>query len=168
MRKIIKYTALMTLGLTIAPAYSSLSENCTILASSISKKKLKKVNKEMKAYLQEDQGFAEGTLDENGNPTDNGTPNPEFDYATYVKKIKINETMQADVYYNSKITDLTVAEVDEISSKVQGMITACLVENNRISDKEAVEGTFVSFYYGKNAIGHSKLSNYKEFKWYTE
>ena len=76
--------------------------------------------------------------------------------------------MQADVYYNSKITDLTVAEVDEISSKVQGMITACLVENNRISDKEAVEGTFVSFYYGKNAIGHSKLSNYKEFKWYTE
>ena len=168
MRKIIKYTALMTLGLTIAPAFSSLSENYTILASSISKKKLKKVNKEMKAYLQEDQGFAEGTLDENGNPTDNGTPNPEFDYATYVKKIKINETMQADVYYNTNITDPTVAEVNEISSKDQGMITACLVENNRISDKEAVEGTFVSFYYGKNAIGHSKLSNYKEFKWYTE
>ncbi|MGI1827430.1 hypothetical protein [Ligilactobacillus salivarius] len=48
------------------------------------------------------------------------------------------------------------------------MITSCLVENNRISDKEAVEGTFVSFYYSKNAIGHSKLSNYKEFKWYTE
>ena len=85
MRKIIKYTALMTLGLTIAPAYSSLSESYTISASSVSKKKLKKVNKEMKAYLQEDQGFAEGTLDENGNPTDNGTPNPEFDYATYVK-----------------------------------------------------------------------------------
>lgn len=168
MKKIIKYTALMTLGLTIAPAYSSLSENYTISASSISKKKLKKVNKEMKAYLQEDQGFAEGTLDENGNPTDNGTPNPEFDYATYVKKIELNETLQAKVYYNSKIADLSVAEANEISSKVQGMITACLVENNRISDDEAIEGTFVTFYYGKNAIGHSKLTNYKEFKWYTK
>ncbi|TXJ78227.1 hypothetical protein FGO85_01345 [Ligilactobacillus salivarius] len=168
MRKIIKYTALMTLGLTIAPAYSSLSENYTISASSISKKKLKKVNKEMKAYLQEDQGFAEGTLDENGNPTDNGTPNPEFNYATYVQKIKITETKQAKVYYNSKITDLTVDELDEVSSKVQGMITACLVENKYISDEQAVDGTFLTFYYGKNAIGHSKLSNYKEFKWYTK
>ncbi|MYV21541.1 hypothetical protein FYN05_06960 [Lactobacillus salivarius] len=168
MRKIIKYTALMTLGLTIAPAYSSLSESYTISASSVSKKKLKKVNKEMKAYLQEDQGFAEGTLDENGNPTDNGTPNPEFDYATYVKKIKISETMQAKVYYNSKITDLTVDELDEVSSKVQGMITACLVENKHISDEQAVDGTFLTFYYGNNAIGHSRLTNYKEFKWYTK
>lgn len=33
-----KYTALMTLGLTISPAYSSLSENYTISSSSISKK----------------------------------------------------------------------------------------------------------------------------------
>ncbi|NME23898.1 hypothetical protein HF867_03145 [Lactobacillus salivarius] len=168
MRKIIKYTALMTLGLTIAPAYSSLSENYVISANTLSNKKLKKANKEMKAYLKQNQGFAEGTLDENGNPTDNGTPNSEFDYATYVKKIKITETKQAKVYYNSKITDLTVDELDEVSSKVQGMITACLVENKHISDEQAVDGTFLTFYYGKNAIGHSRLTNYKEFKWYTK
>lgn len=86
MKKIITYTALMTLGLTIAPAYSSLGENYVISANTLSNKKLKKANKEMKAYLKQNQGFAEGTLDENGNPTDNGTPNSEFDYATYVKK----------------------------------------------------------------------------------
>lgn len=33
MKKIITYTALMTLGLTIAPAYSSLSENYVISAN---------------------------------------------------------------------------------------------------------------------------------------
>lgn len=166
MKKIIRYTALMTLGLTITPAYSSLSENYTISANTLSKKKLKQVNKEMKAYLKQNQGFAEGTLDENGNPTTNGTPNPDFEFATYVDKIKINKSKQANVYFNAKITDLSLDELDEISTKVSSMINGCLMENGRITNDEYKQGTFLSFYYGKKAIGHSKLSNYKTFKWY--
>lgn len=166
MKKIIRYTALMTLGLTITPAYSSLSENYTISANTLSKKKLKQVNKEMKAYLKQNQGFTEGTLDENGNPTTNGTPNPDFEFATYVDKIKINKSKQANVYFNAKITDLSLDELDEISTKVSSMINGCLMENGRITNDEYKQGTFLSFYYGKKAIGHSKLSNYKTFKWY--
>lgn len=152
--------AVETLNYTLTP---------TIQADDyLSKKKVKAVNKELKKYLKENKGFAEGTLDENGNPTTNGTPNPDFDYATYVDKITINKSKQANVYFNAKITDLSLDELDEISTRVSSMINGCLMENGRITNDEYKQGTFLSFYYGKKAIGHSKLSNYKTFKWYVK
>ncbi|WP_049164781.1 hypothetical protein [Ligilactobacillus salivarius] len=139
----------------------------TVEAKTLSKKKVKKVNKALKKALKEDQGFATGKLDENGNPTDNGTPNPKFDYATYVNSLKYQSSGAVKVQMNDKLTSLNTAQMDEIAHNVQGLVDSTLMIEEVITPEDTTKGVYLNFYYGKRAIGHSKLSDHKEFKWYT-
>lgn len=139
----------------------------TVEAKTLSKKKVKKVNKALKKALKEDQGFATGKLDENGNPTDNGTPNPKFDYATYVNSLKYQSSGAVKVKMNDKLTSLNTAQMDEIAHNVQGLVDSTLMIEEVITPEDTTKGVYLNFYYGKRAIGHSKLSDHKEFKWYT-
>lgn len=139
----------------------------TVEAKTLSKKKVKKVNKALKKALKEDQGFATGKLDENGNPTDNGTPNPKFDYATYVNSLKYQSSGAVKVQMNDKLTSLNTAQMDEIAHNVQGLVDSTLMIEEVITPEDTTKGVYLNFYYEKRAIGHSKLSDHKEFKWYT-
>ena len=139
----------------------------TIEAKTLSKKKIKKVNKALKKALKEDQGFANGTLDENGKPTENGTPNPKFDYATYVDGLKYQSSGAVKVQMNDKLTSLDTAQMDEIAHNIQGLVDSTLMIEEVILPEDTTKGVSLNFYYGQRAIGHSKLSDHKEFKWYT-
>lgn len=139
----------------------------TVEAKTLSKKKVKKVNKALKKALKEDQGFANGTLDENGNPTENGTPNSKYDYATYVKSLTYQSSGAVKVQMNDKLTSLNTAQMDEIAHNVQGLVDSTLMIEEVITPEDTTKGVYLNFYYGKRAIGHSKLSDHKEFKWYT-
>lgn len=139
----------------------------TIEAKTITKKTIKKANKALKKALKEDQGFATGKLDENGNPTDNGTPNEKYDYATYVKSLTYQTSGAVKVQMNEKLTTLNTAQMDEIANKIQGLVNSTLMVEEVIKPEDASKGVYLNFYYGKRAIGHSLVSNYSKFKWYT-
>lgn len=139
----------------------------TVEAKTITKKTIKKANKALKKALKEDQGFATGKLDENGNPTDNGTPNSKYDYATYVKSLKYQSSGAVKVQMNDKLTSLNTAQMDEIAHNVQGLVDSTLMIEEVITPEDTTKGVYLNFYYGKRAVGHSKLSDHKEFKWYT-
>lgn len=139
----------------------------TVEAKTITKKTIKKANKALKKALKEDQGFATGKLDENGNPTENGTPNPKFDYATYVNSLKYQSSGAVKVQMNDKLTSLNTAQMDEIAHNVQGLVDSTLMIEEVITPEDTTKGVYLNFYYGKRAVGHSKLSDHTKFKWYT-
>lgn len=167
MRKLVLKSMIAVTLLTGVTETITYINNPTIEAKTLSKKKVKKVNKALKNALKEDQGFATGKLDENGNPTENGTPNPKFDYATYVNSLKYQSSGAVKVQMNDKLTSLNTAEMDEIAHNVQGLVDSTLMIEEVITPEDTTKGVYLNFYYGKRAIGHSKLSDHKEFKWYT-
>jgi hypothetical protein len=71
MRKLVLKSMIAVTLLTGVTETITYINNPTIEAKTLSKKKVKKVNKALKKALKEDQGFATGKLDENGNPTEN-------------------------------------------------------------------------------------------------
>ena len=167
MRKLVLKSMIAVTLLTGVTETITYINNPTIEAKTLSKKKVKKVNKALKKALKEDQGFATGKLDENGNPTENWTPNPKFDYATYVNSLKYQSSGAVKVQMNDKLTSLNTAEMDEIAHNVQGLVDSTLMIEEVITSEDTTKGVYLNFYYGKRAIGHSKLSDHKEFKWYT-
>lgn len=167
MRKLVLKSMIAITLLTGVTETITYINNPTIEAKTLSKKKVKEVNKALKKALKEDQGFATGKLDENGNPTDNGTPNPKFDYATYVNSLKYQSSGAVKVQMNDKLTSLNTAQMDEIAHNVQGLVDSTLMIEEIITPEDTTKGVYLNFYYGKRAIGHSKLSDHKEFKWYT-
>lgn len=64
-----------------------------------------KINSVIAKDLKLDKGWAEGTLDEDGNPTDNGTPNDDFAWATVVEKIEYSSN-NLRVYVTSDFKQL--------------------------------------------------------------
>lgn len=68
---------------------------------------------------------------------------------------------------NDKLTSLNTAQMDEIAHNVQGLVDSTLMIEEVITPEDTTKGVYLNFYYGKRAIGHSKLSDHKEFKWYT-
>lgn len=168
MRKLVLKSMIAVTLLTGVTETITYINNPTIEAKTLSKKKVKEVNKALKKALKEDQGFATGKLDENGNPTENGTPNPKFDYATYVNSLKYQSSGAVKVQMNDKLTSLNTAQMDEIAHNVQGLVDSTLMIEEVITPEDTTKGVYLNFYYGKRAIGHSKLSDHKEFKWYTD
>lgn len=166
--------ALITLSVAPAPVAQAASTVTIKQDVKASKKKHKKqsktkrVNKALKKALKEDQGFAEGKLDASGNPTDNGTPNSEYDFATYVSSLKYQSNSAVKVQMNGKVQDVTLVEMDTIANKVQGLVDSTLMVENVIKPEDVSKGTYLRFFYGQRALGHSNLSDHTKFKWYTD
>ena len=160
--------SLVLITLSVAPAPVAQAASTVTIKQDVkaSKKKHKKqsktkrVNKALKKALKEDQGFAEGKLDASGNPTDNGTPNSEYDFATYVSSLKYQS--------NGEVQDVTLVEMDTIANKVQGLVDSTLMVENVIKPEDVSKGTYLRFFYGQRALGHSNLSDHTKFKWYTD
>ena len=113
--------------------------------------------------LTEDQGFANGTLDENGNPTQNGTKNPQYNWATHVERLLWRDD-NIEVYI-ADADQLSNAQLTTIAQSAQSAATSVLYDNGKIDDSKVSDGVFTTVYSGNKAIGHSKVFSPKEFKW---
>ncbi|MFR0583003.1 hypothetical protein ACLUX0_01650 [Limosilactobacillus mucosae] len=131
--------------------------------ASSSKKKTDSINTKLMESLTEDQGFANGTLDENGNPTQNGTKNPQYNWATHVQKILWKDNGIEVYIYDAE--NLTESQLTTVAQSAQSAATATLLTEEKISDKESIQGIHTTVYSGNNVIGHSKVFSPKEFKW---
>lgn len=131
--------------------------------TSSSKKKSDSINDKLMKSLTEDQGFANGTLDENGNPTQNGTKNPQYNWATHVERLLWRDD-NIEVYI-ADADQLSNAQLTTIAQSAQSAATSVLYDDGKIDDSKVSDGVFTTVYSGNKAIGHSKAFSPKEFKW---
>lgn len=144
-----------------AKTSSSKKESSTKTSSS--KKKSDSINDKLMKSLTEDQGWANGTLDKDGNPVQNGEKFPQFNWATHVQKILWKDNGIEVYIYDAD--NLTESQLTTIAQSAQSAATATLLTEGKISDKESVQGIHTTVYSGNNVIGHSKAFSPKEFKW---
>ena len=144
-----------------AKTSSSKKESSTKTSSS--KKKSDSINDKLMKSLTEDQGWANGTLDKDGNPVQNGEKFPQFIWATHVQKILWKDNGIEVYIYDAD--NLTESQLTTIAQSAQSAATATLLTEGKISDKESVQGIHTTVYSGNNVIGHSKAFSPKEFKW---
>lgn len=131
--------------------------------TSSSKKKSDSINDKLMKSLTEDQGWANGTLDKDGNPVQNGEKFPQFNWATHVQKILWKDNGIEVYIYDAD--NLTESQLTTVAQSAQSAATATLLTEGKISDKKSIQGIHTTVYSGNNVIGHSKVFSPKEFKW---
>lgn len=153
---------------------SSSSSSSQVSKKSSSKKEIKKkstnsdskVNKDLAKGLSQAQGWANGTLDENGSSTDNGSSNDEYAWANYIDKITYDRSSNIKIYVNSLFQVIDDSEKTDIISNASNDARISLYQDGKISEDELSDPLYVSIYYGNRGIGHSKLSDHSEYKFY--
>ncbi|MFD1417928.1 hypothetical protein [Companilactobacillus keshanensis] len=128
-------------------------------------KNYSKVNKSIASKLKMDKGFANGTLDENGKPTDNGTPNNAFAWSNGVVKIKMVDEDRINVHVVTEFKDLPAANKSEVALKAQNIALIGLAKQKKVKQKTYKQGIYTVIFCDGENVGSSKMSNYKEFKW---
>lgn len=144
-----------------AKTSSSKKESSTKTSSS--KKKSDSINDKLMKSLTEDQGWANGTLDKDGNPVQNGEKFPQFNWATHVQKILWKDNGIEVYIYDAD--NLTESQLTTVAQSAQSAATATLLTEGKISDNESIKGIHTTVYSGNEVIGHSKVFSPKEFKW---
>jgi len=123
------------------------------------------VNSLIKEHLTDSQGWATGKLDGDGNPTENGTPDENQAWALYVHDLKYTGDEIA-VYTDAGFSDLPNAEKDSIANTCQSVVSAYLGPEENWEPEDYRKGLFLTVYNGEDPLGHSKVLNMKEYKWY--
>ncbi|HEY5587628.1 MAG TPA: hypothetical protein VIK86_01580 [Candidatus Paceibacterota bacterium] len=99
------------------------------------------------------QGWALGMLDENGNPTENGTSNDTFAFSLMVQDITyLGDKLRISV--DPSFIQLSDEEKTYIGNTIQGIVYS--QTNNR---------PYTTFFVNGDAIGNSKITNVQSFKW---
>lgn len=132
--------------------------------------KMAAINASIAKHLKQDQGWSDGTLDSNGNPTNNGTSNSAFDWSKFIYKITVdkdNGDYQVTVIPSQAYTALNDSAKQEAILKSQNVAVSELSDAGKLSTDETIQGLYTNVYSGNKAsLGHSKMTNYKEFKLY--
>lgn len=114
---------------------------------------VKKINKQLKKDLTEDQKFAT-------------QGNEKYDYANYILKIEIQSNKTAYVWVDGSFTGLSEEARNTVAQRTNGLIGTSIVSAGvDYTPEEGQEGIYMSFWNGKIAIGHSR-SDHSQFKWY--
>ena len=126
--------------------------------------KLSKINKEIAHQLWLDKGWAKGTLDDNGNKTQTD-PDDAFTWALSVREITYQKdgTLKVLTYvgfYNNSDEQKTSDAISAINSADASI-------QKVTGNKKDADLKYTTFWVGKQAIGHSKYSDYRQFVWNT-
>lgn len=157
------------IGVSITPSKTQSTHKSSTSKTEITKSdKTSKANKIIAKSLKEDQGFANGSLDENGKPTSNGTPNKNFDYAKYPITIKFTnknlDTLQIDVAED--FLNLDQATRNSYVVRYENIALLSLDGIRKVSQDEYSNGLAVSIISNGKRVGLSKIDSNKELKWY--
>lgn len=123
------------------------------------------INSTMAEYMEENRGFALGTLDENGDPTENGEPNPDFEWALYVHELTYdgqNLEMQTDAGF----LELSDDERTFVANSAQNVGNVHVGMFEDWDNAKYQDRLFLTVLNGENSLGHSKAFNVTEFEWY--
>ncbi|TGA95006.1 hypothetical protein [Lactobacillus johnsonii] len=126
---------------------------------------LAKINSAIAKDLKLDQGWAEGSLDEDGNPTEDGTPNDDFAWSIVVDKI-ICEGDTLRVYVKRGFKQLDNEDRQIVIESAMRASYSDINKYKKLDQEEDIKkGIFTEIYLDSTPIGRSKLSNHYEFNW---
>lgn len=131
----------------------------------VSKQDLEEINSEIAKHLEETQGWAKGELDEDGNPTDNGTPDPDRAWSLYVHEIKY-DGKEIAVQTDGGFLDLSDEDKTEVARRCQNIGTTYVGGHEKWDAKQYQKKIFTTVYNGEDTYGHSKALEITDFEWY--
>ena len=114
----------------------------------------KEVNDQIAQHIEDNKGWAMGTLDENGNEIEDGEPNPDYALWMYVNSLVVDDR-GAFLNVTADFKDFTESEKNELASAAQGIVSAYGGEPR----------TFLEVRNGEESYGGSKALDTTEFKW---
>ncbi|MGL4697085.1 hypothetical protein [Enterococcus larvae] len=114
------------------------------------------INSEIQEHLDLNKGWALGTIDENGNAIEGGTPNAEYANWIYVNSITYDGS-QVDVQVTADFLSLSESEKNSLASSCQGIAMSNALLDSRPS---------IYFYNGENSYGHTKILDKNSYTWY--
>lgn len=106
-------------------------------------------------HIELNKGWALGTIDENGNPIENGEPNPDYRNWLYVNNLTVDNS-GAILNVTADFQDLSEMEKNALASAAQGIVMSYGGEPRR---------TFLEVRNGDTLYGSSKILDTTEFKW---
>lgn len=115
---------------------------------------IKKINKQLAKDLADNQKDAT-----------NGNKN--YDYANYLLKITVDTNKHAKVVVDGSFTNLSEDAKNFVGEKTNGLIGRSIATAGvDYTPEDGREGTYMNFYNGRVAIGHSRFISNTKFKWY--
>lgn len=127
--------------------------------------KLDEINADIAEYMEERRGFALGKLDSNGEPTENGEPNPDFAYALFIHELTYDGSsleMQTDAGFMT----LTDEERNLVARRAQSIAGNVIGPHEDWDHTNYQRGLFLTISNGDNVLGSSKVLDKTEYKWY--
>lgn len=106
------------------------------------------------------------TLADNKSYAQNG--NADFQFANYINDIKYTGGTDVTVNVNDDFMNLPDDQKKQVLDKVQSSVGSTLLMDNKISNDDYKQGLFLTINLGGNSVGHSKISDYHEYKFYKQ
>lgn len=135
--------------------------------------KQKQVNKDIAAGLKQAKGWANGELDGDGNPTDDGTPNEDWAWANYIDKIeyssdKSGEDKKLYIHVYKGFLNLSKKERTSIMRSAMRFTYSYIQKYYKLDQYEDVhQGISTNVIDDTGVpIGMSKVSDHYDFKWF--
>ena len=123
-----------------------------------------KINAAIAKDLKLDKGWADGSLDEDGNPTDNGTPQDDFAWAVFIEKIEYSSD-NLRIYVNNGFKNLNDNERQVAIESAMRASYSGINKYKKMEQEQIKSGLYTEIYMGDTSIGHSKISNHSQFSW---
>lgn len=108
------------------------------------------------------------TQDLKGNQDDANNGDHNYDYSTYVERIEIKSDTQAHVYVDESFLNLDNEAKTKVGNSISNLILRSMATSGMdIQPEDQKRGIYLAFYTsGNNALGHSRFTNYNEYKFY--
>ena len=168
------FSLIVMLGFSLSACSSASSEDeAETEQSTKSKEKAEKmkemadlaqINSTVAKDLKLDQGWAEGSLDEDGNPTENGTPNDDFAWSIVIDKV-VYEGDTLRVYVKRGFKQLDTEDRQAVIESAMRASYSGINKFKKMEQEDIKKGLFTEVYLDSTPIGRSKLSNHYEFSW---
>lgn len=137
MSKFLKLSAILLssimLGSIALETTSSFSNETFVNAASKKSKKStakrKRVNKLIDAAIKQDQGIANGLIDEDGNSVDNGTPNPDYAWALTIDTVTYRKDGELLIRVNNQFNNLSKSDKTQALRYAQSEAFTILGDN---------------------------------------
>lgn len=144
----------------VASSSDGSSENSS---SSAQTKNVEQANAAISERLTQAQGWANGTLDPNGNPTNNGTPNSAYNWAKIVTSIKYAEN-ELTIYVNKDYVGMSKEQFANYMYMAENSALNALSEANIINESAVKNGLYTRVFDGGTKIAQSKITDRHQFK----
>ena len=175
MKRSVKFTAvalsfLFVCSTLTACSNSSKDQDSYKQSVSARRESLRKSREEKSSTENEQIKKANNQLaqDLKGNQDDAHHGDHNYDYSTYVERIEIKSDTQAHVYVDESFMNLDDEAKTKVGNSISNLILRSMATSGMdIQPEDQKRGIYLAFYTGGNkALGHSRFTNYNEYKFY--